>query len=169
MLNAPSPWLLVPPCKAACPVGLDIRGYIEYAAQGNYEKALSLIEEKIPLPGTIGRVCPHPCETKCNRYDFDTSIAINGLKRFIVDTVSSKRGRKKVTPRARTKEERVAIIGAGPAGLTAAFNLAKLGYGVTIFEALPIPGGMLRVGIPEYRLPRNVLETEIEDIQKMRC
>jgi NADPH-dependent glutamate synthase beta subunit-like oxidoreductase/2,4-dienoyl-CoA reductase-like NADH-dependent reductase (Old Yellow Enzyme family) len=164
--NAPSPWLLVPPCKAACPVGLDIRGYIEYAAQGNYEKALSLIEEKIPLPGTIGRVCPHPCETKCNRYDFDTSIAINGLKRFIVDTVSSKRGRKKITLRARTKEERVAIIGAGPAGLTAAFNLAKLGYGVTIFEALSIPGGMLRVGIPEYRLPRNVLENEIEDIQK---
>ena len=164
--NAPLPWLLVPPCKAACPVGLDIRGYIEYAAQGNYEKALSLIEEKIPLPGTIGRVCPHPCETKCNRYDFDTSIAINGLKRFIVDTVSSKRGRKKITPRARTKEERVAIIGAGPAGLTAAFNLAKIGYGVTIFEALSIPGGMLRVGIPEYRLPRNVLENEIEDIQK---
>jgi NADPH-dependent glutamate synthase beta subunit-like oxidoreductase/2,4-dienoyl-CoA reductase-like NADH-dependent reductase (Old Yellow Enzyme family) len=164
--NAPSPWLLVPPCKAACPVGLDIRGYIEFAAQGNYEKALSLIEEKIPLPGTIGRVCPHPCETKCNRSDLDTSIAINGLKRFIVDTVSSKRGRKKVTPRVRTKEERVAIIGAGPAGLTAAFNLAKLGYGVTIFEALSAPGGMLRVGIPEYRLPRNVLENEIEDIQK---
>lgn len=164
--NAPSPWLLVPPCKAACPVGLDVRGYIEYAAQGNFEKALSLIEEKIPLPGTIGRVCPHPCETKCNRYDFDTSIAINGLKRFIVDTVSSKQGRKKITSRARAKAERVAIIGAGPAGLTAAFNLAKLGYGVTIFEALSVPGGMLRVGIPEYRLPRNVLETEIEDIQK---
>jgi NADPH-dependent glutamate synthase beta subunit-like oxidoreductase/2,4-dienoyl-CoA reductase-like NADH-dependent reductase (Old Yellow Enzyme family) len=166
MLNPPSPWLLVPPCKAACSVGLDIRGYIEFAAQGNYEKALSLIEEKIPLPGTIGRVCPRPCETKCNRSDLDTSIAINGLKRFIVDKVSSKRGRKKVAPRARTKEERVAIIGAGPTGLTAAFNLAQFGYGITIFEALSVPGGMLAVGIPAYRLPKNVLETEIEDIQK---
>lgn len=166
VLNPPSPWLLVPPCKQACPVGLDIRGYLEFAAQGRYEKALSLIEEKIPLPGTIGRVCPHPCEVKCNRGDFDTSIAINGLKRFIVDAVASRQGRKHVTPPARKKEERVAIIGAGPAGLTAGFNLVKLGYGVTIFEALSVPGGMLAVGIPEYRLPRGVLQTEIEDIQK---
>jgi len=164
--NAPSPWLLVPPCKAACPVGLDIRGYIEFAAQGRYERALSLIEEKIPLPGTIGRICPRPCEAKCNRSDLDTSIAINGLKRFIVDAVGSRQGRKHVTRPSRKKEERVAIIGAGPAGLTASFHLAQLGYGVTIFEALSVSGGMLTIGIPEYRLPKEVLQTEIEDIEK---
>ena len=165
-LNAPSPWLLVPPCKAACPVGLDIRGYINLIAQGHYEKALSLIEEKIPLPATISRVCPSPCEAKCNRSSLDEPIAINALKRFIVDTVASRRGRKRVTPAARTKAEKVAIIGSGPAGLTAAFELAKLGYGTTVFEALSVPGGMLAVGIPEYRLPKHLLQAEIEDIQK---
>jgi NADPH-dependent glutamate synthase beta subunit-like oxidoreductase len=165
-LNAPSPWLLVPPCKAACPAGLDIRSYIDLAAQAQYEKALSVIEEKVPLPATVGRVCPHPCESKCNRIDLDGSIAINGLKRFIADAVATKRGRKKVIPPARTKEEKVAIIGAGPAGLTAAFNLAQFGYGVTIFEALSVPGGMLTVGIPEYRLPQDVVSREIEDIEK---
>jgi NADPH-dependent glutamate synthase beta subunit-like oxidoreductase len=165
-LNAPSPWLLVPPCKAACPAGLDIRSYIDLAAQGQYEKALSVIEEKIPLPATVGRVCPHPCEAKCNRIDLDESIAINGLKRFIVGAVATRRGWKKVIPPARTKEEKVAIIGAGPAGLTAAFNLVQFGYGVTIFEALSVPGGMLTVGIPEYRLPRDVVRSEIEDIEK---
>ena len=164
-LNAPSPWLLIPPCKAACPAGLDIRRYIDLAGQGQYEKALSVIEEKVPLPATVGRVCPHPCETKCNRVDLDESIAINGLKRFIADAVA-RRGQKKVIPPARTKEEKVAIIGSGPAGLTAAFNLAQLGYGVTIFEALPVPGGMLTAGIPEYRLPKDVVRREIEDIEK---
>jgi NADPH-dependent glutamate synthase beta subunit-like oxidoreductase/2,4-dienoyl-CoA reductase-like NADH-dependent reductase (Old Yellow Enzyme family) len=165
-LNAPSPWFLIPPCKAACPAGLDIRGYIDLASQGQYEKALRVIEEKVPLPATVGRVCPHPCETKCNRGDLDEPIAINGLKRFIADAVATKMGRKKVIPPARTKEEKVAIIGAGPAGLTAAFNLAQFGYGVTIFEAISIPGGMLTVGIPDYRLPKNVIREEIEDIEK---
>ena len=165
-LNAPLPWLLIPPCKAACPVGLDIRSYIDLAGQGQYEKALRVIEEKVPLPATVGRVCPHPCETKCNRVDLDESIAINGLKRFIADTVITRKGWKKVIPPARTKEEKVAIIGSGPAGLTAAFNLAQLGYGVTIFEALPVPGGMLTAGIPEYRLPKDMVRREIEDIEK---
>jgi len=166
-LNPPSPWLLIPPCKAACPAGLDIRSYIDLAAQGQYEKALSVIEEKVPLPATVGRVCPHPCETKCNRIDLDESIAINDLKRFIADTVVTRRGRKKVVPPAWTKAEKVAIIGAGPAGLTAAFNLAQLGYGVTMFEALSVPGGMLILGIPEYRLPKDVVRREIEDIEKL--
>ena len=93
-LNPPYPWYLYPPCKAACPAGLDIRSYIDLAAHGHYEKALEVIEDKIPFPATIGRVCPHPCETKCNRREFDQSIAINGLKRFIADTVyeRSRRG-----------------------------------------------------------------------------
>jgi NADPH-dependent glutamate synthase beta subunit-like oxidoreductase/2,4-dienoyl-CoA reductase-like NADH-dependent reductase (Old Yellow Enzyme family) len=164
-LNPPSPWYLVPPCKAACPAGLDIRSYLDLAARGHYEKALEVIEEKIPFPGTIGRVCPHPCEAKCNRQELDQSIAINGLKRFIADTVAA-RGTKVVTPAPRTYDERVAVIGAGPAGLTAAFNLVQMGYGVTVFEALPVPGGMLRVGIPAYRLPRDVVEREIERIKR---
>jgi NADPH-dependent glutamate synthase beta subunit-like oxidoreductase/2,4-dienoyl-CoA reductase-like NADH-dependent reductase (Old Yellow Enzyme family) len=164
-LNPPHPWHLVPPCKAACPAGLDIRSYIDLAAQGHYEKALEVIEEKIPFPGTIGRVCPHPCEAKCNRKDLDQSIAINGLKRFIADAVYA-RGSKVVAPAPRTRDARVAVIGAGPAGLTAAFNLVRLGYGVTVFEALPVAGGMLTVGIPEYRLPRDVVQREITNIQK---
>ena len=164
-LNAPYPWYLVPPCKAACPAGLDIRSYIDLAAHGHFEKALEVIEEKIPFPGTIGRVCPHPCETKCNRAQLDQSIAINGLKRFIADAVYA-RGTRAVTPAPRTHDARVAVIGAGPAGLTAAFNLVRMGHGVTVFEALPIPGGMLTVGIPEYRLPRDIVRREIENIKK---
>jgi NADPH-dependent glutamate synthase beta subunit-like oxidoreductase/2,4-dienoyl-CoA reductase-like NADH-dependent reductase (Old Yellow Enzyme family) len=165
-LNAPSPWFLIPPCKAACPAGLDIRTYIEFIAQGHYEKALRVIEEKIPLPGTVGRVCPRPCEGKCLRGHLDTSIAINGLKRFVADTAVLSKGQNQVIASGKTKEERVAIVGSGPAGLTAAFHLVKLGYPATIFEALPIPGGMLSVGIPEYRLPREVVQSEIEKIQK---
>ena len=164
-LHPPYPWLLVPPCKAACPAGLDIRSYIDLAAQGHYEKALEVIEEKIPFPGTIGRVCPHPCEAKCNRKDLDQSIAINGLKRFIADTVRA-RGERMVTPAPRTSDARVAVIGAGPAGLTAAFNLVQMGYGATVFEALPVAGGMLTVGIPEYRLSRDVVGGEIERIKQ---
>ena len=164
-LHPPYPWYLVPPCKAACPAGLDIRSYIDLAAHGHYEKALEVIEDKIPFPGTIGRVCPHPCEAKCNRKELDQSIAINGLKRFIADAVFA-RGSKVVTPAPRTNDARVAVVGAGPAGLTAAFNLVQSGYGVTVFEALPIPGGMLMVGIPEYRLPRDVVQREIEHIKK---
>ena len=163
-LNAPSPWYLVPPCKAACPAGLDIRSYVDLAAHGHYEKALEVIEEKIPFPATIGRVCPHPCETKCNRKELDQSIAINGLKRFIADAVYA-RGTRTVSPAPRIHNERVAVIGAGPAGLTAAFNLAQMGYGVTVFEALPIAGGMLTVGIPEYRLPRDIVRREIDHIR----
>ena len=164
-LNPPYPWYLYPPCKAACPAGLDIRSYIDLAAHGHYEKALEVIEEKIPFPATIGRVCPHPCETKCNRREFDESIAINGLKRFIADTVYA-RGPKAVAVAPRVHDARVAVIGAGPAGLTAAVNLVQSGYGVTVFEALPVAGGMLTVGIPEYRLPRSVVQREIANIQK---
>jgi NADPH-dependent glutamate synthase beta subunit-like oxidoreductase/2,4-dienoyl-CoA reductase-like NADH-dependent reductase (Old Yellow Enzyme family) len=165
-LNAPSPWLLIPPCKAACPAGLDIRTYIEFIAQGHYEQAFHVIEEKIPLPGTVGRVCPRPCEEKCHRGRLDTSVAINGLKRFVADIATLSWRENDVIPPKKTKEERVAIIGSGPAGLTTAFHLAKLGYPTTIFEALPIPGGMLTVGIPEYRLPREVVQSEIETIRR---
>jgi len=165
-LNSPSAWLLIPPCKATCPVGLDVRSYIELIAQGHYEKALRTIEEKIPLPGTVGRICPHPCERECHRGHVDTAIAINGLKRFAADAIGSGRNRGIEKKTAGAKKESVAIIGAGPAGLTAAFNLVKQGYRATVFEALPIPGGMLTVGIPEHRLPKDLVQTEIENIQK---
>lgn len=165
-LHAPSPWLLIPPCQSACPAGLDVRTYVGFIAQGRYEEALRVIEEKIPLPGTVGRVCPRPCEEGCNRAHVDTSIAINDLKRFVADRAALDKGRNDVVAAKKTKEERVAIIGSGPAGLTAAFYLVRLGYPTTIFEALPVPGGMLTVGIPEYRLPREVVQKEIADIQK---
>ena len=166
-LNAPSSWFLAPPCNAACPAGIDIRGYIEFITQGKYEEALELIEQEIPLPATVSRVCPHPCEEKCNRSHIDQAIAINNLKRFIVDHTLSRKEKKNIRPFPRIKDEKVAIIGAGPAGFTAAMNLRKLGYEATIFEALPVAGGMLAVGIPEYRLPKQLLQEEISDIQKM--
>jgi NADPH-dependent glutamate synthase beta subunit-like oxidoreductase/2,4-dienoyl-CoA reductase-like NADH-dependent reductase (Old Yellow Enzyme family) len=166
-LNAPFPWLLLPPCQAACPAGLDIRGYVDAIVQGRYREALNLIEEKIPMPRTVGRVCFRPCESRCNRGSIDESIAINALKRFVADEVSSKRRGKKVTPAVRTRDERVAIVGSGPAGLGAATFLVKMGYGVTVFEAESVAGGMLTLGIPEYRLPREILQTEIADIQRL--
>jgi NADPH-dependent glutamate synthase beta subunit-like oxidoreductase/2,4-dienoyl-CoA reductase-like NADH-dependent reductase (Old Yellow Enzyme family) len=165
-INAPFPWLLLPPCQAACPAGLDIRGYIDAIVKGRYHEALHLIAEKIPLPRTVGRVCFRPCETKCNRGSLDESIAINALKRFVADEVSSKRNGKKITPAVRTRDERVAIVGSGPAGLSAGAFLVKMGYGVTVFEAESVAGGMLALGIPEYRLPRKVLQSEITDLQR---
>ena len=165
--HAPRPFLLAPPCKGACPAGIDVQDYIELVTQGFYKDALKLIEKRVPLPAVISRVCPRPCETKCNRKEIDEPIAINALKRFVVEEVEKRWGKEEVTPVPRTKREKVAIIGSGPAGLTAAYDLVWNGYGVTILEALPTPGGMLAVGIPEYRLPKKVLQTEIEDIKKL--
>lgn len=164
-LNAPSPWSFAPPCKGACPAGVDVRTYIELIGQGQYEKALEVIEEKIPLPGTLGRVCPRPCETRCNRREFDgQAVAIDALKRYAADGISA-RGRRPVEPAPRTREERVAVVGSGPAGLSAAYYLAKLGYATTIFEAEAVAGGMLAWGIPEFRLPRDVLRDEIDRVE----
>lgn len=166
LINAPSPWLLLPPCSAECPAGLDIRGYIECIKQGKYEKALEIIEDKIPLPGVVCRVCPRPCEKKCNRGDFDEPIAINALKRFVAERVSKTNRHKNPKPTTRIKNGRVAIVGSGPAGLTAASFLAKFGYGVTVFEAANVAGGMMTLGIPRYRLPMEVLQAEIQKIQR---
>ncbi|MFC2005880.1 FAD-dependent oxidoreductase [Chloroflexota bacterium] len=154
----------VVPCSSACPAGIDIPRYVNYVAQSKYSEALAVIREKVPFPGTLGRVCIHPCEQACRRNQLNDSISINELKRVAADRGGDLwREGSKITKRT---GRRVAIVGAGPAGLTAAFYLAKAGHSVTVFEALPQPGGMMRIGIPEYRLPRNILASEIDVIRE---
>ncbi len=154
-----------PPCRDACPAGIDIQGFVDMLARGEPLEAWRLIRESSPLPGVCGRVCPHPCERSCNRGEFDEAISIHALERLAADRALNEGVGEE--PRAPKKEERVAIIGSGPAGLSCAHFLGREGYGVTVFEALPRPGGMLRVGIPEYRLPRTVLDKEIADIEAL--
>lgn len=153
----------VPPCRATCPAGVNVQGYVALASQGKFIEAYELIRESIPFPSVCGRVCFRPCESECERGKLDEPIAINAIKRFVAEYARSK---KRETPKPTTKKhsERVAVVGSGPAGLTAAYELVGLGYPVTVFESLPKAGGMLRVGIPEYRLPRDVLDGEIQAI-----
>ncbi|MGD0915153.1 MAG: FAD-dependent oxidoreductase, partial [Thermodesulfobacteriota bacterium] len=158
------------PCTLTCPAGINVQGYVALIGAGKYSEALSLIRENLPLPGVLGRICPHPCEKECNRKELDKPVAICGLKRFLADQVKTEVPIQKVedsTLREESKEERVAIVGSGPAGLTASAFLAQKGYPVTIFEALPVMGGMLYAGIPSYRLPRDILENEIKTIQSL--
>ncbi len=155
-----------PPCEATCPGGLDIQNYMLMASRGYFDDALTRIRKTTPLYGILSRVCHRPCETKCNRAGMDQPMSINGIKRFLTD-YEMKNGGKVVRPVEITKEEKVAVIGSGPAGLSAAYDLAKKGYGVTIFEALSVAGGMMAIGIPEYRLPRELLNIEIDVVQQM--
>ena len=155
-----------PICEETCPVGLDVRGYVGLIADGRSQEALRLINEKLPFPGSIGRVCPHPCEEKCNRNHLDNApLCIRDLKRSAADAETGDTG-----PEAAGKPapngKKVAVIGAGPCGLTCAHDLARIGYPVTVFEASPVAGGMLALGIPTYRLPRHILNTEIDAIKK---
>ncbi|MDY6972380.1 MAG: FAD-dependent oxidoreductase [Thermodesulfobacteriota bacterium] len=158
----------MPACQEACPINLDIRSYVGLIADGKHTESLATIRDKLPIPGSIGRVCPHPCETACNRQYLDEPISICFLKRYVADVELNQ----EVDPVYETPEqkysEKVAIIGAGPAGLTCAYDLARKGYEhITIFEALPVPGGYLWVGIPEYRLPKKLLQREVDLICKM--
>ncbi|HEX74600.1 MAG TPA: FAD-dependent oxidoreductase [Dehalococcoidia bacterium] len=155
-----------PPCTTTCPINTNAQGYVALIRQKKFKEALALIREKNPLPLICGRVCTHPCETECNRKDVDEPIAIRTLKRFVVDYELT-HGGEEIQPAPRTKGDKVAIIGSGPAGVTCAYDLVKLGYATTIFEALPVAGGMLAVGIPNYRLPKEMLKTEIDTIQKL--
>jgi len=154
-----------PPCRAACPAGNDIVAFIQKITQGDFEGAWNLIKEENPFPGICGRVCFHPCESKCNRGHFDEPIAIHALERFVSDFASnlSKR-REKVSE---LKKEKIAIIGSGPAGMSCAYHLTKLHYNVTVFESSSSAGGMLRAGIPSYRLPKDVLDREISNIEAL--
>lgn len=161
----PSDWEgYVVPCRQACPAHIDIPRYINLIAQGKYSEALAVIREKVPFPGVLGRVCIHPCEQACRHSQLNDPICIKFLKRFAADhdTGLWKQNSKVAPPTGK----RVAVVGSGPAGLTAAYYLAKLGHSVTVFEALPQTGGMMRVGIPDYRLPREILDAEIKEIEE---
>lgn len=156
----------VAPCSVRCPANVDIQGYLAHIRHGEYREAIRLIKEKIPMPATIGRVCPHPCETACRRHLVDEPIGINMCKRFVAD-YELKSGGRIVPDLPQPSGHRVAIVGGGPAGLSAAYYLRTLGHVSTIFEARSKLGGMLRYGIPEYRLPKKVLDWEIEGILNM--
>jgi heterodisulfide reductase subunit A-like polyferredoxin len=153
----------ISPCRDACPAGQRAQGYIALIREGRYEDALRVIKEDNPFPGICGRICNHRCEDACNRGLVDEAVNIHALKRFVTDKVYAKQ-RESVPAAEVIYPERVAIIGAGPCGLTAAQDLAKAGYQVSVFEALPVAGGMLRVGVPEFRLPTEIIEREIADI-----
>ena len=153
----------IAPCRGSCPAGQRAQGYIALIADGRYREALRVIKEDNPFPSVCGRTCHHPCEGSCSRALVDQAVGIMSLKRFVVDYALAY-GREKVEPVPRTRTEWIAVVGAGPAGLTAAHDLVKLGYGVTIYEALPVAGGMMRVGIPAHRLPKGVLQQDIDDI-----
>lgn len=156
----------MPPCMATCPSNMKIREYVGLISEGRYTEAVRVMKEDNPLVLICGRVCPHPCESRCRRGDKDEPVAINNLKRFAADydLKMQQAGKIKITAPKKTKDDRVAVVGAGPAGLSCAFYLAQAGYQVTIFEKLPVAGGMLRVGIPEYRLPRDILQAEIDQV-----
>ncbi len=153
------------PCRTACPSGINVHGYVALAAQGKFREAWELIRQEIPFPVICGTVCHHPCEATCQRGKVDEPVAISRIKRFVgaymldhLDEVGLEVAEK--------RNEKVAVVGSGPAGLACAYHLARRGYQVTVFEALPVVGGMMRVGIPEYRLPKTMVEAEIDLIRK---
>ena len=152
------------PCRLTCPAGLNVQGYVQMVKEGKFKESLEIIMEQLPLPGVLGRVCPHECEDACRRCQKDEPVAIRDLKRMAADNFDA---RQVEIFCAEKIGKRVAIIGSGPAGLSAGFHLAKQGVDAIIFEALPQAGGMLRVGIPDHRLPREVLDRDIEVVTNL--
>jgi ferredoxin len=154
-----------PPCQVACPAGISGQDFLYFIAQEKYEEALEEVRRAMPFAGVCGRVCTHPCEQECERGQVDEPVSIRALHRFVADR-ELRNGRQKAMPIEKTKEERVAVVGSGPAGLSCAYELVRRGYPVTVFEAAAKAGGMLRYGIPDYRLPKEVLDDEIRYIEE---
>jgi NADH-quinone oxidoreductase subunit F len=159
--------LMISPCQHTCPVGINIPKYVAHIAEGEYLEAVETIRERNPFPAICGRICHHPCETRCRRGELDEPVAIRELKRFAADWYFNHINElPEPEPFLQTQDQRVAVVGAGPTGLSCAYFLAKMGYPVTVFEALPVGGGMLSVAIPQFRLPREVIQDEIDYIAK---
>ncbi|MBI2858277.1 MAG: FAD-dependent oxidoreductase, partial [Chloroflexi bacterium] len=153
-------------CRDACPAGVNAQGYTALISEGKFSEALGVVRNTMPFASVCGRVCIHPCEKSCERGKVDQPIAIRALKRFIAD-YETKKGRAKATPVSITRTDKIAVVGSGPAGIACAYDLARMGYPVTVFEAMPKPGGLLRYGIPEYRLPEEQLDNELAYVQEM--
>ena len=152
----------LPPCNNACPAGENIQAWLYHAEAGDYEKAWRVLTEENPMPAVMGRVCYHPCESACNRAQVDEAVGINSVERFLGDE-AIKLGWQFAPPEQETGK-RVLVVGAGPSGLSAAYHLRRMGHAVTIYDAGPAAGGMMRFGIPKYRLPRDVLDAEVKRI-----
>ncbi len=156
----------LPPCRAACPAGVNVQGYVALLQRGKFKEAVQLIRQSMPFPAICGRVCFSPCQDACSRKNIDEPVGIRYLK-WIAADIEREQGRIKPELVRKTRSEKIAIIGAGPAGLSAAYELAKLGYPVTVFERMSEPGGMMRYGIPDYRLQKYVVANEIAYIQDL--
>ena len=154
------------PCTVECPLDTNVKAYVSLIAAGKFEQALDVVRRTNPFPGICGRVCPHPCESMCRRKEIDDPVSIAALKRFLAD-YELRRGAIPKLVKTGNERGRVAVVGAGPAGLTCGADLARLGYDVKVFEALSIPGGMMVAGIPAYRLPREIVRVEIEAIEAL--
>ena len=156
---------LLPPCSHACPAGEDIQGWLSHAQAGRYHEAWLTLVRDNPLPGVHGRVCYHPCETSCNRQEIDSAVSIHAVERFLGDRAIE--GGWRLPMEAPPSGKRVLVVGAGPSGLSAAYHLARRGHAVDIRDAASLPGGMMRFGIPAYRLPREDLMREIRQIEAL--
>jgi NADPH-dependent glutamate synthase beta subunit-like oxidoreductase len=155
----------LPPCNHACPAGENIQQWLYLAEDGSYESAWRQIMADNPLPAVMGRACFHPCQTACNRTSVDETVGINAVERFLGDQAIVEGWRPDRSPRSTGR--RIMVVGSGPGGLSAAYHLRRLGHAVVVFEGAPLPGGMMRYGIPAYRLPRAIVEAEIDRIVSM--